>query len=55
MALSDHGISRIEGFVGATAEETIRNLSRIGTRGMGLANDQMLDIMIAKAGGSETE
>ncbi|MBW2636104.1 MAG: serine dehydratase subunit alpha family protein, partial [Deltaproteobacteria bacterium] len=41
MALNDHGIAQIEGFVGTTAEDTIRNLSQIGTIGMSLANDTM--------------
>ncbi len=49
MALNDHGITQVEGFVGRTAEDTIRNLSRIGGIGMSLANDTMLDIMIEKS------
>jgi len=53
MALNNHGITQVEGFVGATAEETIRNLSRIGGVGMSLANDTMLDIMIDKHAGQE--
>jgi len=51
MALNNHGITQTEGFVGATPEETIRNLSQIGTIGMSLANDTMLDIMVEKSSG----
>lgn len=49
MALNDHGITQVEGFVGRTAEDTIRNLSQIGAIGMSLANDTMLEIMIEKS------
>ena len=49
MALHNHGITQAEGFVGATAEQTIQNLSRIGDLGMALADDTMLDIMMNKA------
>ncbi len=51
MALNNHGITQVEGFVGATTEETIRNLSRIGDIGMSQANDTMLNIMIQKLSG----
>ena len=49
MALNNHGITQVEGFVGATAEETIRNLGRIGMVGMSQVDGAMLDIMIEKA------
>ncbi len=49
MALNGHGITQAEGFVGATAENTIRNLSKISTLGMSLADNTMLEIMIEKA------
>ena len=49
MALNGHGITQTEGFVGETPEDTIRNLSKIGTLGMSLADDTMLGIMIDKA------
>lgn len=49
MALNNHGITQVEGFVGRTTEETIRNLSMIGDLGMSLANDTILKIMIEKA------
>jgi L-cysteine desulfidase len=49
MALNNHGISHVEGYVGLTPEDTIRNLSQIGDVGMSLANDTMLDIMIEKS------
>lgn len=48
MALSGHGITEEEGFVGRSAEETIRNLSRITDHGMSLADDTMLRIMLEK-------
>lgn len=49
MALNNHGITHEEGFVGRTAEDTIRNLSKIGDIGMSLANDTMLNIMVKKS------
>jgi L-cysteine desulfidase len=49
MALNNHGITHVEGYVGNTPEDTIRNLSRIGAIGMSLANDTMLNIMIEKS------
>lgn len=48
MALNNHGITRVEGFVGSTAEESIRNLGRIGMVGMSQVDGAMLDIMIEK-------
>ena len=50
MALNNHGITQAEGFIGATAEDTIRNLSRIGDIGMSRVNETMLNIMIEKSG-----
>ena len=49
MALNDHGITAIEGFVGQTGEDTIRNLGRIGEIGMAKVDDIMLGIMSAKS------
>ncbi len=49
MALNNHGITQAEGFVGATTEDTIHNLSQIGDIGMSLANDTMLNIMVEKS------
>jgi L-cysteine desulfidase len=49
MALNGHGITQAEGFVGDTAEDTIRNLGDIGTLGMSRVDDTMLGIMIDKA------
>ena len=49
MALNGHGITSIEGFVGRTAEETIRNLSRISEVGMAKVDDTMIEIMIEKS------
>lgn len=48
MALNDHGITEVEGFVGKTAEETIQHLSRISERGMAKVDDTMLEIMKEK-------
>ena len=48
MALNGHGVTAVEGFVGRTAEETIRNLSRIGHIGMAKVDDTMIEIMIEK-------
>ncbi|MCF7974514.1 MAG: L-serine ammonia-lyase, iron-sulfur-dependent, subunit alpha [Phycisphaerae bacterium] len=52
MALNNRGITQLQGFVGTTAEDTIRNLSQIGVIGMSLANHEMLNIMIDKASGT---
>lgn len=49
MALNDHGITPLEGFVGTTLEDTIRHLSQIGVIGMSQANNTMLNIMIEKS------
>lgn len=48
MALNGHGITSVEGFVGRTAEETIRNLCRISDVGMAKVDDTMIEIMIEK-------
>jgi L-cysteine desulfidase len=48
MALNGHGVTAIEGFVGRTAEETIRNLSRISDVGMAKVDDTMIEIMLEK-------
>jgi len=48
MALNNHGITELEGFVGKTAEETIYYLSRISKIGMANVNDTMLKIMMEK-------
>jgi L-cysteine desulfidase len=45
MALNHHGITEAEGFVGGSAEETIKNISRIGEIGMSLVDKTMLGIM----------
>lgn len=49
MALNDHGITHREGFVGRSAEETIRHLSQISKLGMAKADETMLGIMIEKS------
>jgi L-cysteine desulfidase len=45
MALHSHGITEEEGFVGRSAEATIKNMSRIGEIGMSLVDETMLGIM----------
>ncbi len=45
MAMNDHGITSLEGFVGRSPEETIQNLSRISQIGMAKVDDTMLKIM----------
>ncbi len=49
MAINDHGITSIEGFVGKSAEETIRNLTKITDIGMAKVDDTMIEIMMKKA------
>jgi L-cysteine desulfidase len=48
MALNNHGITELEGFVGKTAEETIFYLSKISKIGMANVDDTMLEIMMGK-------
>ena len=48
MALNNHGITKTDGFVGETAEETIYNLSKISKIGMAKVDDTMLRIMVEK-------
>ena len=48
MAFDSYGISNLEGFVGKTAEETIRNLSKISILGMSKVDETILGIMLDK-------
>jgi len=48
IAINDYGISEQEGFVGKTAEETIRNLAQIANVGMSKVNHTILGFMLAK-------
>ncbi|PIS47342.1 MAG: serine dehydratase subunit alpha family protein [Elusimicrobia bacterium CG08_land_8_20_14_0_20_51_18] len=48
MAIKGHGIGEDEGFIGRTAEETIRNLARITTTGMSGIDSIIIDTMINK-------
>jgi L-cysteine desulfidase len=41
-ALNSHGITEEEGFVGRSAEETVKNMSRISEIGMSLVDETML-------------
>lgn len=54
MALNDHGITSLEGFVGRTPEETIQNLSRISRIGMAGVDGIMLEIMAGKSADPDT-
>ena len=45
MALKNHGITEEEGFVGRSAEVTIKNMSHISAIGMSLVDETMLGIM----------
>lgn len=48
MAVNGEGITELEGFIGATAEETIKNIARISKFGMDKVDRIILDIMSAK-------
>ena len=48
MALNNHGITELEGFVGKTSEEPIYYLSKISKIGMANVDDTMLEIMMGK-------
>jgi len=48
MAINGEGITEVEGFIGATAEETIKNIARISRSGMSKVDRVILDIMSAK-------
>ncbi|PID56727.1 hypothetical protein CSB45_09780 [candidate division KSB3 bacterium] len=49
MAMNNHGINAIEGFVGRTVEETILNFSKISDIGMAKVDDTMIKIMMEKS------
>ena len=49
MAMNDHGISEMEGFIGRTAEETIWNLAKISNQGMEKVDGTILEIMNQKS------
>jgi L-cysteine desulfidase len=48
MAVNQYGITETDGFVGKTAEETIRNLAQISTVGMGKVDPAIVEIMLHK-------
>jgi len=50
MAANHYGITDVEGFVGKTAEDTIKNLGRISNVGMGKVDTTIVDIMLGKQG-----
>lgn len=49
MALAGYGISTDDGIIGSSAEESIRNLSRISFEGMGLVDSTVVHILQGKA------
>jgi L-cysteine desulfidase len=49
LGIHHYGISGLEGFVGNTAEATIRNLGRIAHRGMEKMDDTIVKIMLKKS------
>ncbi|HAF95438.1 MAG: hypothetical protein A2X34_00225 [Elusimicrobia bacterium GWC2_51_8] len=48
MAINGEGISELEGFIGKTAEETIKNIALISKTGMAKVDRVILEIMSAK-------
>lgn len=48
MAINGEGITELEGFIGATAEATIKNIARISSLGMEKVDRIILDIMSLK-------
>lgn len=48
MGIHHYGITEVEGFVGRTAEDTIRNLARISRVGMEHVDPTIVDIMLKK-------
>jgi len=48
MAINGEGISELEGFIGRTAEETIRNIALISNTGMAQVDKVILEIMSSK-------
>jgi L-cysteine desulfidase len=48
MGIHHYGITEVEGFVGRSAEETIRNLAKISTIGMAKVDDTIVGIMLGK-------
>ncbi len=48
MAMNGEGITEAEGFIGSTAEATIKNIARISSLGMKKVDCIILDIMTAK-------
>jgi L-cysteine desulfidase len=49
MALAGYGISTDDGIIGSSAEESIRNLSKISFEGMGLVDSTVVHILQGKA------
>lgn len=48
MGIHHYGITKAEGFVGNTPEETIKNLALIGNTGMSMVDNTIVDIMLKK-------
>jgi L-cysteine desulfidase len=49
MALAGYGISKDDGIIGGSAEESIRNLSKISLEGMGLVDSTVVRILQGKS------
>ncbi|MFH1453012.1 MAG: L-serine ammonia-lyase, iron-sulfur-dependent, subunit alpha [Armatimonadota bacterium] len=49
LGIHNYGITSIEGFIGASAEETIRNLNKITKIGMANMDDTIINIMLEKS------
>ena len=48
MAINHEGITEVEGFIGKTAEETIKNIAYISNKGMAKVDKVILEIMAQK-------
>ncbi|HEY9766436.1 MAG TPA: L-serine ammonia-lyase, iron-sulfur-dependent, subunit alpha [Chroococcales cyanobacterium] len=48
LGIHRHGITRVEGFVGRTVEETIKNLGHIAEIGMAKVDDTIVGIMLGR-------
>ncbi|MBN1154699.1 L-serine ammonia-lyase, iron-sulfur-dependent, subunit alpha, partial [candidate division KSB1 bacterium] len=48
MGINHYGNTELEGFIGCTVEETIRNLGKLSVVGMAQVDPTMIDIMVDK-------
>ena len=49
MGMNHYGLTELEGFIGCTVEETIKNLGKISAIGMAEVDSTMVDIMLNKS------